>query len=138
MNNNLTCRILRGETEVFSSEQNGIAPLISIIDGGLDVTGCTAYDKIVGKAAALLYVLMGVKCVHAGILSEAGESVLKANGIEVTGDTVVEKIINRTGDGICPMEMTVADINDPSLALTALKEKIRFLKEQANKKINKQ
>lgn len=124
MNSNFTCRIVRGDDIVFESDKSGIAPLIAAIDGGIDSRGCTAYDKIVGKAAALLYVLMGVGKVHAGVLSASGEHVLKSNGITVTCDTLTERIINRKGDGLCPMELTVQDIDEPKAAYDVIKQKL--------------
>lgn len=125
---NFTCRIVRGDEVVYESDKSGIAPLITAIDGGVDARGCTAYDKIVGKAAALLYVLMGVRSVHAGVLSAAAKSVLENGGIAVTCETLTDKIINRKGDGLCPMELTVQNIDDPTAALEAVKKKLAELR----------
>lgn len=128
MNDSFTCRIVRGDQVVFESEKSGISPLIAVIDGGVDARGCTAYDKIVGKAAALLYVLMGVEAVHAGVLGAAAKSVLENSGIAVTCDTLTERIINRKGDGLCPMELTVQNIDEPKDAFDAIKQKLIELK----------
>lgn len=48
------------------------------VDGGkTNVKGCCAADKIVGKAAALLYVGLGVREVYASVMSRRGEETLK-------------------------------------------------------------
>lgn len=123
--NDYTCRIVRGEEEIYRSTERGIAPLIAIVDGGIDVAGAVAYDKIVGKAAALLYVLTGVGAVHAGVLSKAAARLFDENGIAYTYETLTENIINRKGDGVCPMEETVRDVDSPVAAYTVLKQKLR-------------
>ena len=123
--NDYTCRIVRGEEEIYRSTERGIAPLIAIVDGGIDVAGAVAYDKIVGKAAALLYVLTGVGAVHAGVLSKAAARLFDENGIAYTYETLTENIVNRKGDGVCPMEETVRDVDSPAAAYTVLKQKLR-------------
>ena len=52
-----TLVLVKGE-RVITSNQRGVAPLLALID--TDVTGFSAADKVVGKAAALLYVKLGV------------------------------------------------------------------------------
>lgn len=42
--------------------------------------------------------------------------------------TLTEKIINRSGTDICPMEKTVANINDIEIGYIKLKEKLTELK----------
>ena len=37
------------------------------------------------------------------------------------------KIYNRIGDGVCPMELAVADIDDPAEALRLIKAKLTQL-----------
>ena len=57
-------------------------------------------------------------------MSKAGEKILKENNIEYEYGQLVENIINRSGDDICPMEKTVKDIDDYNEAYIALKNKI--------------
>lgn len=125
--NDITCRITVDGAEVFVSRKRGIAPLLGLIDVGTNVAGGVAYDRIVGKAAALLYALMGVKQVHAGVMSAPAAETLSRFGIAYTFETLAERIINRTGDGSCPMEKTVENIDDPQAALAALKQKLAEL-----------
>lgn len=121
-----SCVLVKGE-EVVTSEKSGIAPLLEFIESGKDYGGFSAADKIVGKAAALLYTHMGVTAVYAEVLSVPAQKILKENGIEFEYSTLTEKIINRRGDGLCPMELAVAETNDPEQALKILKEKVRRL-----------
>lgn len=123
-----TCAIFKGGKPLFTSQKNGIRPLLEVLEAGLDAAGATAADKIVGKAAALLYVLMQVAEVHTEVLSQAGLAVLQAHGIQVQYNVLAGQIINRKGDGPCPMEQTVAAIENPAAAFTALREKAAQLR----------
>lgn len=115
-----TCVIIKNGKTVFSSRESGIKPLIDAIDSRLDVRGCTAADKIVGKAAALLYAYMCIEAVYADVMSKDGLSILQSRGIKAEYKILTDKIINRKGTDICPMEKAVAEISDPSQALRAL------------------
>lgn len=121
-----SCVLVNGD-DVLASKDSGIAPLIKFIESGKDFKGFCAADKIVGKAAALLYAHMGVKAVYAEVLSKHAMRVLTDNGIAVRYGTITENIINRRGDGLCPMELAVAEINEHNKAFEILKEKVHRL-----------
>ena len=116
--------VLLFETETVTSDLRGIRPLLDLLDSSRDFSGFVAADRIVGKAAALLYVRLGVRAVFAEVLSSGGKAVLEEHGIEVAFDTLTEKIVARTGKGICPMEQTVQFICDPKQAETALRDRV--------------
>lgn len=118
-----TC-VLCKEDEVYTSTERGVKPLLGWLDSGIDLKDFSAADKIVGKAAAFLYVLLGVKEVYAEVMSKAAIDTLSKNGIAASCDIEVESIINRAGTGKCPMEETVWDISDPLEALEAIKDKL--------------
>lgn len=120
---NITLTLVRGE-EQYTSDLRGIRPLLELAEAGKHFQGWTAADKIVGKAAAMLYVCLGVKEVYGEVASRAALEVLSAYGIPLTYETLAEKIINRRGDGICPMEATVEDIRLPQEAPAALRATI--------------
>lgn len=66
--------------------------------------GASAADKVVGKAAAALLALGGVKAVFADVISEPAWILLEAANVEVTFGKRVPHIINRSGTGWCPLE----------------------------------
>lgn len=109
--------------KTFSGKERGIRPLLELIGRGEDMRGAVAADKIVGKAAALLYAYMGIQELYAGVLSESGLAVLREYGIAVQFGTLAERIINRAGTGICPMEETVENIAEPAAAFAALQKR---------------
>ena len=123
---NLTC-VLSDGNRLIKSRERGVKPLIGFIESGKSFKGFTAADKVVGKAAALLYALMGVSSLYASVISEGALTVCKSFGISVEYGTLTQNIINRRGDGFCPMEQAVADISDPQTAFKAVKEKLKNL-----------
>lgn len=127
-----TIALCRGE-EVLVSDLRGISPMLSFIGEGKNLSGWSVADVVVGKAATLLFAYAGVKEVWAEVLSDAGARALEANGIPFACATRAPYIVNRQGDGMCPMEMTVQDICDPAEAYAALRRKADMLRANARK-----
>ena len=123
----LTCVLCRGET-VYQSEKKGIAPMMGFLDDGINLCGFCAADRIVGRAAAFLFILAGVRSLYAEVLSESALRVLNEHGISVSYGTLTPYIINRKGDGPCPMEHAVRDIDDPYVARAVLSAKLAELR----------
>lgn len=121
-----TCVLCRGET-VYESHQRGVTPLLDWLASGEDTCGCSAADKVVGKGAALLYSLLGVRRVHGNVMSLAAAKVLRKNGIEAYWDTLTEAIRNRAGTGLCPIETATAHIDDPEEALPVILATLKTL-----------
>ena len=119
--------VLCGATATHTDTRRGVTPLLALLDGGVDVTGFAAADRVVGKAAAFLYVRLGVTAVHALVMSEPAHSLLTAHGIVCTCDTLVPAIRNRAGDGYCPMERAVWDVTDPVAAESAIRTRLAEL-----------
>jgi hypothetical protein len=123
----LTCIITNGES-VYKSNLRGIKPLLEFVQNGVDTRGFYAADKVVGKAAAYLYVLLGVKEIYAQVVSEAAEAVLSKHQIPLFYEEKVPAIRNRTNTGFCPMEQAVWEIDDPLSAKQAIVQKLDQLR----------
>ena len=76
-----------------------------------------------GKATAFLYVLLNIKNVYALVMSRGAAEVFKKYGVEFSYDKLVDMIINRAGDGSCPMEAATKGIDTAEEALAAVKNK---------------
>lgn len=122
----VTCALCGGE-DMVTDTRRGVAPLLALLDSGRDYSGYAAADKVVGKAAAFLYVRLGVRAVYAPVMSAPAQAVLTAHGVDVSCEGLVQAIRNRTGDGFCPMEQAVWDIDDPVEAETAVRQKLAQL-----------
>lgn len=131
-NGGVTCVLCRGG-EVVTSRKSGISPMLDFLADGIDLVDYSAADKIIGRAAAMLFVLAGVREVYGEVVSRAALPIFEKYGVEYSYGTLVERIINRRGDGLCPMEAAVADIDDPKSGAEALYAKRRALLSLAEK-----
>lgn len=111
----------------YTDTRRGVEPLLALLDSGVAVTGFSAADRVVGKAAAFLYLRLGVTAVHGGVMSQPAHDLLTAHGVCVSADTVVPAIRNRAGDGFCPMEAAVWELTDPIKAEAAVRTTLRSL-----------
>lgn len=101
-----TCVVLIDNDE-YTSYERGVKPLLSLLQMRRSFVGAVAADKCVGAGAAHLYVLLGVRAVWANFISISAIQILQNNGIDVFFDQSVPNIINRKGNGICPIEEAV-------------------------------
>ena len=122
-----TCVLCRGKSRV-ESDMRGVAPLLDLLDTGMDFSGYSACDKVIGKATAFLYCLLEVKAVYTPVISQTALEVLQAHGIEAQYDLVVPAILNRRKDGFCPMETATRSISDPEEALDVIRAALEKLK----------
>lgn len=126
-NGGYTCVLRQGDA-LLTSRLRGVAPLLGWLDAGTVAPGFAAADKVVGRATAYLYCLMGATAVYAGVISDGALEVLSQNGIRVQWGQRVPYIRNRSGDGMCPMEAATADAHTPQQALAAIRAKLQQLK----------
>lgn len=127
--NNYTCVMCKGD-EIFCSRERGIKPLVDFYETKNISHGFSAADKTVGAGAAHMYVLLGIKELWVNIISEEGENILEKNNIRVTYEKKVPYIINRAGDGQCPIERCVDGICDSKEAFERIKETISQLEQK--------
>lgn len=91
--------------DVATFDGHGVADLFNLLNedsGFLD--GADVADKVVGKGAAALMILGKIHAVHADVISEPALTLLGQSPVKVSYGTVVPNIINRKGNGICPVE----------------------------------
>lgn len=72
-------------------------------------------------------VLQGAKNVYAETIDQPALAVFRTHGVNVLFRKLVPIIINRAGDGICPMENAVLAVDDPKEAFTVLSETVKKL-----------
>ena len=121
-----TCVLCQGDA-IVTDRRRGVRPLLDLLDSGENFAGYSAADKVVGKAAAFLYQLLGVEFVYAQVISQPALDVLKRFGIPTEYGTLVPAIRNRDNTGFCPMESAVLHIDDPKKALSAVKQTLSDL-----------
>ena len=127
---NCTC-VICGEGSVYKSDRRGVAPLLHWLDEGTDLRDFSAADRVVGRATAYLYHLLGVKAVFARVMSRPAAEVLAAHGIPASWETLVDAIENRQKNGPCPMEYATRNCTNAEDALAAVREALAQLKKQS-------
>ncbi len=125
-NAQVKCVLRKGNVQ-YQSEKRGVAPMLDFLEQGLDLHGFCAADRVVGKATAFLFVLAGVSSVYGEVMSENACKVLSHYGVDFQAKETVPYIINRRGDGACPMETAVQEIDDPNEAYLAVKRTQKML-----------
>ncbi len=121
--NGYSCVLCDGNS-MYTSRETGVKPLVGFIESDIDFTGFCASDKIVGKATAMLYVILNVSEVYAEVMSEDGLQMLQKHGITAYYGTLVGEIQNRMKNDICPMDKAVGGLTEPAEGLTAIKNKM--------------
>lgn len=123
-----SCALTRGDM-LYVSDDRGIRPLMDwLAHGEKPLEGACAADKVVGKAAALLFVYGGVREIYAAVISEAAAAALDRHGVPYTYARMVPRIINRDGSGLCPMESRVMDTDSPEEAYRRLSEALKSMR----------
>lgn len=114
-----TLALCRGG-EVVTSDLRGVMPMLGFLREGRDFSGFCAADRVVGRAAAMLFAKAGVRAVHAEVMSDGAVALLAAHGIDALCDVRTAAIENRQKTGPCPMESAVAGIEDIDAGIAAI------------------
>ncbi|WP_029503764.1 DUF1893 domain-containing protein [Lachnoclostridium phytofermentans] len=118
--------VLYKDGEWSTSEKRGIAPIMELLSENKELlSGAYVADKVIGKAAAMLLIEGGISYLHAEVISEHATECLQKYNIEFEYQNLVPYIVNRTGDGMCPMEETVLNVTDTKIAYNLLQDKIK-------------
>ena len=112
-----TCAIRTIGGEILTSDAKGIRPPLQWLrEDPAILRGAEVSDKVIGKAAALLFCHGGVRSIWAETMSEAAAEFLDTAGVAYAYDTLVPAILNREGTGLCPMEQKALGLDDPAAA----------------------
>lgn len=90
--------------------------------------GASVADKVVGKGAAALLILGGVRELFAGVVSTSALGLLKDSGIPVRFSQEVAHIVNRKGDGVCPVETLCKECTTTAQCLPLIREFVAKIK----------
>ncbi len=119
----LTLVLKSANSEIHRYTQRGIKDLLTLVSTNPEILhDALIADKAVGKAAAACMVAGGVKQVWADVMSEPALALLQNHGVTAECGTLVDHIINRTGDGWCPMERLSRDENDPAAIIQRIRD----------------
>lgn len=127
------CVLVKDGRILAQESGGGVSPLLAIYETRKgDMADAVIVDKVVGRAAAAIAICGKARHVHGEVMSEDAAEFLKAHGVTSGCTLLVPRILNRKRDGLCPLEQSVAGIDDPGKALAALKNKIESFKKNRN------
>ena len=105
---------------IFSSNGKWLLPLfdleVFLKRENCDLSKLTLYDKIIGKASALMIIRLGIKNVEGGIVSKPAEAAFKKWNIKYTITTSVDLID-------CKTELLLAEVFDPEIVYHIIKKR---------------
>ena len=129
---NLSC-VIRKDGEIHTFRQRGVKDLYEIYTHTPDLLNDSEIaDKVVGKGAAAIMVLGKVAMLHATVISQEAYNLLEQAGIKVEYKTIAPYIINRAGDGRCPLETKLKDCKTAEECWSLIEE---FINQMSTKKI---
>ena len=118
-----TC-VIEHYDKLFTSKERGIKPIMDWLrEGG---RGGVCADRVIGKAAAMLLCYGGVREIYAGVISSHALDFLSAAGVLAEYGKKVDYIINRAGDGMCPMETRALSLDTAQTAFELFDELIQI------------
>lgn len=123
-----SCIVCNGNEIRYFSEK-GVKDLYRLLREEPEfLSGAFVADKVIGKAAAALMILAGVKKVFAHVVSLPGFKLLEQAHIPVEYTKIVPHIINRTQTAWCPLEKKCAPASTPQACLVQIEDFITMLK----------
>jgi hypothetical protein len=97
--------LVKDKKIIFKSKENFLRPLLACIKEQKDkMAGAYTYDKLLGGAAALLFVYAQVGGVYALQGSKTGIETLKKYNIACAVEKTIACVLNDQGTDLCPME----------------------------------
>lgn len=115
--------VIRKGADVRTFHKRGVADLLFLLENEPEfLLGAFVADKVVGKGAAALMVLGGVKHVYTDVISTPALDLFKTYGVEVAFSVVTDRIVNRTKDGLCPVETLCLDLDSPADMLNEIRQ----------------
>ena len=97
--------LIKNDLVLYRSKKQRLLPLLFCLKKyKIQMRRATIFDKVVGRAAALLLIYGGVKKVLTPTVSQGALIVLRRGGAKIEYGKIVKNILNRAGDDFCPME----------------------------------
>ncbi|MCM1034616.1 MAG: DUF1893 domain-containing protein [Paludibacter sp.] len=118
--------IVRNKGITTTYTEHGVNDLLSLVTNGENtLRGAVVADKTIGKAAAALMIVGGVKTAYTNTICTAAKQLLNDAGVTVCFTEEVPYVLNRNQDGPCPMDAALENINSPTDCVARLQEMLQ-------------
>lgn len=108
-NSTYSLLVYQNNKRIFSSQASALKPLLFFLKKKLSNNNLIIYDKIIGRAAALLLVLVKPQKIYTPILSYSAEKVLQQHKIAVEFKKQVQFISDYSKEKMCSWEKLAKD-----------------------------
>lgn len=116
--NHYSC-LVRNRGITTSYIQHGVRDLLDLQNSDR-LEGAVLADKTIGRAAAWLMVAGKVREVYTHTVCTPAREILENAGIVLHADAEVPYIVNKKGDGQCPLDSRLTEVTDLSVALDTI------------------
>lgn len=107
---NASLVVLYANGEIKEYYKNRINDIKDILHENKNaLIGAIIADKVIGKVAASVLTVAGVKEIYADVISKYAITVLEANNIKYEYKNLTEYVQNNAKNGMCPMENKFKD-----------------------------
>ncbi len=130
------CILLKNGTLIYEDKGLGVKPLRKLRQQNFTKSPddvLILIDKVIGKGALMLAELIGVDEIYTPLTSEAALNYSEKCKIPVYSLKLVPFIENRDRTGMCPIENSVKETNDPVIGEQNIEKAIKFLMAQIKK-----
>ena len=114
-----------GKGVTYIGRNRGVYDLVGLLTSGVELKGFSAADLVVGKAAALLLILAGVKEVYTPVMSEPAAYLFTYYGVLSKYDYIVPEILNEARTETCLLDQCISHTKSPEAALQLIKNALR-------------
>lgn len=114
--------VLLSEENIITSTDKGLKPMVDLIESNEDFSEYVICDKITGRAAAFLYVLLGIEKVHAKKMAKLAVQILDRAEIEYSYDEMIETVLDENMTEIDPVELSVLRSGSAVQAIVDIKK----------------
>ena len=122
---NYSIIVIRDGKILTQKKGEGIKPILKVIEElGDEMQDTVVGDRILGKASAFLCRYSKVKGVYSPQATKTAIAILIIGGIPCQVDEMIPVIKNKSGDGLCPFEKMLKNVESPKEAYKILKEKV--------------
>lgn len=104
-------------------QQPGVEPILIYLEDK-DFKGTQVFDRVVGRAAAFLYVYGDADYVYANTISKQAIEIFKKNNIKYEAKNIVDEIQNKDKTDLCPFEKLTKNVENPAQAYGLIYKKV--------------
>jgi hypothetical protein len=131
-NGEMSCAVLKDGKIVYQGLGRGISPLIELYENGKGIlSDAYVLDRVIGKAAAIILILGGVREVYGERMSKSAADCLKMHNIKTSCGEEVCMILNNAGTGMCPLENSVSNTDDLTEGYQKIKDTLKILRSKS-------